>query len=136
MTTNEKAIRLTNKLALQYAICILSGETPSVNFPEADVVEKLNGMIAQLDKKNSAPRKATKTQLANAENIGKVVEFLGENEPTGFTCADLIKHVPALAEKSNQYVSAIMKVAIESGQPVHKYTDKRKTYFAYGKEGA
>ena len=49
---------------------------------------------------------------------------------------ELLRGVPALAEKSNQYVSAIMKVAIESGQPVHKYTDKRRTYFAYGKEGA
>ena len=94
----------------------------------AAYVEKLEKMITQLDKKNASPKKMTKTQEANAANIEVVVGFLADNAPTGFTCADLIKNVDVLEGRSNQYVSAIMKIAVDGGR-VEKYTDKRRTYF-------
>ena len=125
--TNTNATRLTNKAALEFAIAAING-TASADFAPADVVEKLEKMIAQLDKKNASPKKLTKTQEANAANIEVVVGFLAEHAPTGFTCADLIKNVDVLEGRSNQYVSAIMKIAVEGGR-VEKYTDKRRTYF-------
>jgi hypothetical protein len=128
MTTTEKTVRLTNRYALNAAINALNGEPVPADFAVGDIVEKLNGMIAQLDKKNAAPRKLTKTQEQNAVIRAEVVEFLKENAPTGFTCGDLIKAVPVLHERSNQYVSALMKIAVDGGE-VAKYTDKRKSYF-------
>ncbi len=126
----SNATRLTNKSALQFAINTING-APVGEFSAEDVVAKLEGMIAQLDKKNAAPKAQTKTQKANAENIEVVVAFLADNAPTGFTCGDLLKMVPVLEGRSNQYVSAIMKVAIDNGAPIEKYTDKRRTYFRH-----
>lgn len=125
--TNTNATRLTNKAALLAAIDALNGKAVTT-FAAPDVVEKLEKMVEQLDKKNASPKKMTKTQEANAANIEVVVGFLADNAPTGFTCADLIKNVDVLAGKSNQYVSAIMKIAVAGGR-VEKYTDKRRTYF-------
>ena len=125
--TNTNATRLTNKAALEFAIATINGGDVA-DFAPADVVEKLEKMIAQLEKKNASPKKMTKTQEANAANIEVVVGFLSDNAPTGFTCADLIKNLDVLEGKSNQYVSAIMKIAVDGGR-VEKYTDKRRTYF-------
>jgi hypothetical protein len=122
MTNTEKTVRTTNKTALQYAI---------KNLPDApaEIREKWEKMVEQLDKKNAAPRKMTKTQVENAAIRETVVEFLRENAPAGYTCGDLIKAVPALEGRSNQYVSALMKIAVDTDKTVEKYTDKRKTYF-------
>ena len=122
MATTEKNVRTTNKTALLYAI---------ENLPDApaEIREKWEKMVEQLDKKNAAPRKMTKTQMENATIRETVVEFLRENAPTGYTCGDLIKAVPVLEGRSNQYVSALMKIAVDNDKTVEKYTDKRKTYF-------
>ena len=122
MATTEKNVRTTNKTALLYAI---------ENLPDApaEVIEKLEKMVEQLEKKNAAPRKLTKTQMENATIRETVVEFLRENAPAGYTCGDLIKAVPVLEGRSNQYVSALMKIAVDTDKTVEKYTDKRKTYF-------
>ena len=127
MTTTEKMARLTNKAALLAAIDALNGKAVTT-FAAPDVVEKLEKMVEQLEKKNASPKKMTKTQEANAANIEVVIGFLAEHEGEGFTCADLIKNVDVLEGKSNQYVSAIMKIAVDGGR-VEKYTDKRRTYF-------
>ena len=120
--TTATTTRTTNKTALLYAIEHLP-EAP------ADVREKWEKMVEQLDKKNAAPRKMTKTQQENAVIRETVVEFLRENAPTGYTCGELIKAVPALDGRSNQYVSALMKIAVDTDKTVEKFTDKRKTYF-------
>jgi hypothetical protein len=128
MATTEKAVRLTNRYALTSAIASLRGESVPADFTVDEVVEKLEGMIAQLDKKNASPKKLTKTQQENLGIRAEVVEFLRENAPTAYTCGEMLKAVPVLDGRSNQYVSALMKLAVEAGQ-VEKFTDKRKTYF-------
>jgi len=117
MTTNK----MTNRIALNYAI---------ENLPDApaEVIEKLTAMIAALDKKNASPKKLTAQQERNAELREIILDFLRESSPTGFTCSDLIKTIPALHEDSNQHVSALMRALVES-KAVEKYTDKRRTYF-------
>ena len=127
MTTS----RLTNRVALTAAIAALKGEPIPADFGVDAIVEKLEAQIAQLDKKNAAPRKMTKTQVENAAIREQVVAFLAENAPTGYTCADLIKAVPVLEGRSNQYVSALMKIAVDTDHTVEKFTDKRRTYFRY-----
>lgn len=118
-----KTTKTTQKIALQFALD---------NLPDApaDVREKWESMIAQIDKRNASPKKLTKAQEANAIVREIVVQFLMDNAPTGYTCSDLIKQVPELEGKNTQYVSALMRVAVEGDNaPVEKYTDKRRTYF-------
>jgi hypothetical protein len=117
MTTTKT----TNKTALLYAL---------ENLPEApaEVREKWQKMVEQLDKKNAAPAKMTAKQEANEGVKGEILSFLSDNAGEGYTCSDLLKTIPSCEGKSNQYVSALMSQLFKSGA-VEKYTDKRRTYF-------
>ena len=118
--------KITNKSALLYAID---------NLPDApaEIAEKWRAMVAQLEKKNAAPRKITAKQEANEVVKETIADFLTTHADKGYTCSDLLKEVPELEGKSTQYVSALMRSLLISGV-VSKYTDKRKTYFKYGEE--
>ena len=127
--TNSK---MTNRKALSYIL-------DNCDLP-ADVSEKISAMIAALDKKATAERKPTAKQTENASVRAEVVDYINDNydaEGDGFTCSDLLKVVPVLADKSNQYASAILRQAVLNGE-VSKGTVKRRTYFApagvYGAE--
>lgn len=113
--------RTTNRSALQYAM---------ENLPEApaDIREKWANMIAQLDRKNAAPKKLTAQQEKNETLKGVIAAYLAENEGTGYTVSDLLKNIPELAGDSNQHVSALMRALVDA-QLVEKYTEKRRTYF-------
>lgn len=113
--------KITNRSALTYAIDHLT------NAP-SEIIEKLQGMIAQLDKKNASPKKLTSQQEKNEVIKTAILDFLSDHESEGFTCSDLIKAVPELDGDSNQHVSALMR-ALRLEDKVENYTDKRKTYF-------
>ena len=117
MTTSKT----TNKTALLYAL---------ENLPEApaDVREKWQKMVEQLDKKNAAPKKLTEKQTKNEGVKADLLDFLTEHEGEGFTVSDLLKSVPVCEGDSNQHVSALMRQLVET-KAVEKYTDKRRTYF-------
>ena len=117
MTTSKT----TNKTALLYALD---------NLPDApaDVREKWQKMIDQLDKKNAAPKKLTAQQEKNESVKADLLDFLSDHEGEGFTVSDLLKMVPACEGDSNQHVSALMRALVLAGS-VEKYTDKRRTYF-------
>lgn len=117
MTTSK----ITNRSALTYAIDHLT-DAPS------EIIDKLKGMIAQLDKKNASPKKLTSQQEKNEVVKTAILDFLSDNADKGFTCSDLIKTVPELEGDSNQHVSALMRALRLEGK-VENYTDKRKTYF-------
>lgn len=117
MTTSK----ITNRSALTYAIDHLT-DAPS------EIIDKLKGMIAQLDKKNASPKKLTSQQEKNEVVKTAIFGFLSDNADKGFTCSDLIKTVPELEGDSNQHVSALMRALRLEGK-VENYTDKRKTYF-------
>lgn len=113
--------KYTNKSALQFAID---------NLPDApaEVREKWQKMIDQLDKKNASPKKLTAQQERNEVVKASIVEFLSDNAGTGFTVSDLIKAVPDCEGDSNQHISALMRALVLAGS-VEKYIDKRRTYF-------
>lgn len=116
---------MTNKMALNYVLenCTVPSE----------IADKLKAMIAALEKKNSGERKPTAKQNENAVVRAALVEYINENmSGDGFTCADLIANCGAVANKSNQYVSAILRQAVLAGE-ISRGTVKRRTYFApYG----
>lgn len=116
--------KMTYRKALDYAIANLPADAP------ADVLEKLNALTAQLDKKAASPKKLTAAQEANVGLMDCILNFLRDNPDNGFTCNDLLKSVPELEGKSNQHVSALMRKLVDEGNgPVEKYSEKRRTFF-------
>lgn len=110
--------KMTNAKALAYAI-------ENGNFP-TEVVEKLTKMLEQTQKKSSAERKPTATQTANLGFKSAIVDAMEPNML--YTITDLIKSVPAIADLSNQRVSAIVRQLKDEGL-VERIEDKRKAYF-------
>lgn len=117
MTTSK----MTNRTALTYALDHMP-DAP------ADVREKWQKMIDQLDKKNASPKKLTAQQEKNEGVKADLLAFLSDHEGEGFTVSDLLKMVPTCEGDSNQHVSALMRALVLAGS-VEKYTEKRRTYF-------
>jgi hypothetical protein len=78
-----------------------------------------------LAKKNSAEKKPTAQQVANA-NVADAI-YDGMVEGTLYSITDLIKTIPECADLTNQRVSAIVRGMI--GTKVERLEEKRKAYF-------
>lgn len=114
--------KMTNKKALEFVL---------ENMPEmpADVREKLENMIASLEKKSStADRKPTAKQVENAGLRENILEFMRTKPNQLFTCTEIGKSVSALDGMNNQRVSALMRALVDSGD-VTKTTVKGKSVF-------
>lgn len=111
--------KMTNKKALLSALNYI---------PEAEneVREKLENMIAQLEKKNASPKKLTAQQEKNEFLRGVIVE--GMERDKGYTVSELIQTIPEINQDSNQHVSALMRALVLDGIVV-RYEDKRRSYF-------
>ena len=92
----------------------------------SDVREKLVNIKASIDKKNSAERKPTATQT---ENVGlKSAILVGMASGKAYTIGNLMKEIPALADLTNQRVSALVRQLKDEGL-VTREEVKRKAYF-------
>ena len=78
-----------------------------------------------LAKKNSAEKKPTAQQVANAGVADAIYE--GMEDGVMYSITDLIKQIPACADLTNQRVSAIVRGMI--GSKVERIEEKRKAYF-------
>lgn len=116
----NKTEKMTNRKALSYI-----EQTYGENLP-ADVLKKVQGMIAQLDKKAAAPRKATPTQVENEGYMALITEFLSDGSTK--SVADMIKGIPAFAKFSTPKVSALVKKLKDSGI-VERTEVKGRAYF-------
>lgn len=84
--------------------------------------------IELLAKKNSAEKKPTAQQEANAVIKANVLTVLADGEKR--TVSDLLKMVPDLPDTmTNQRMSALVRQMVESGEVV-RTEDKRKAYFS------
>lgn len=110
--------KMTYVKALEIAIATIDNE---------EVKTKLTALQASIAKKNSAVRKPTATQTANAGF--KVAIENGMELGKKYTITDLIKNISELADLSNQRVSAIVRQMVESGTVVREEI-KRKAYFS------
>lgn len=80
-----------------------------------------------VNKKDSA--KKSKSQLENEEIMSKILVALAEiGRPV--TISELQKESAAMAEYSNQKLSALLKHLIEKELRVVKTIDKKKSYFS------
>lgn len=110
--------KMTNSKALAFVLGMEGIPT--------DVREKLVNIKASIDKKNSAERKPTATQT---ENVGLKVAILeGMESGKAYTIGDLMKEIPALADLTNQRVSALVRQLKDDGLVVREEI-KRKAYF-------
>ena len=89
-------------------------------------VDFINHELELLAKKNSADKKPTKVQVENEGIKAEILE--GMEVGKAYTITDLIKEVPAVAELSNQRVSALVRQLVADGSVVRN-EEKRKAYF-------
>lgn len=85
----------------------------------------INHELELLAKKNSADKKPTAQQIANAGILEAIVEGMEPNRL--YTITELIKEIPACNELTNQRVSALVRQAIPDR--IIRIEDKRKAYF-------
>lgn len=121
--------KITKKDAIVYAMQYLPADAP------AEIVDKLNGMLEQLAKKNASPKKLTANQEQNLVLRDAVVLFMETYPSELFTCSDLAKRVPELDGCSPQKVSALMSALVKV-EKVKRIQDKRKTFFQIAEMGA
>lgn len=94
----------------------------------AEIVAFCDHEIELLDNRNSAERKPTATQIANADHKTTIVAYLA-NVAVAKTVTDLIKEVDGFADFSNQKVSALCNALAKDGK-IQRAVIGRKTYFA------
>ena len=96
----------------------------------AEEVAFIDHEIELLTKKNSADKKPTAKQEANA-TIKSAIQTVMEAHPNQlFTVSELMKKVPNLPEDmSNQRMSALIRQMVESGL-VKRTEVQRKAYFS------
>lgn len=99
----------------------LKGE--EVEFSVDELVEVIEGRIAQLDKK-SATKKPSKEQEANEVIKATIMDAL-TSEPV--TVAELMG-VETLSGYSNQKLSALLRLLVEDGKVEKTVKDKKNAY--------
>ena len=128
---NEKIKKLTKKqkyniLLSHLAEIDFSGEEMNADEAEAFIKHE----VELLEKKNvssTGEKKMTKEQVARAEVANEVLAFLTEDGGK-YTCAELIKLIPSMADFSNQKAYGVIKTLLADGK-VERIEDKRKAYF-------
>lgn len=119
--------KMTNRKALAFVLENMT-EMP------VDVREKLEKMAEALDNKtSSATRKPTAKQVENEGFRELIVEFLGTCPNRVFTCTEIGKEIPELAEMNNQRISALLSPLVKAGTVV-KITQKGKSVFQIASE--
>lgn len=116
--------KMTYVKALKIAIATVDNE---------EVKTKLTALQASIAKKNSAERKPTATQKANAGF--KIAIENGMELGKKYTITDLMKNISELADLSNQKVSAIVRQMVENGTVVREEI-KRKAYFSLAEKSS
>lgn len=117
--TNKKPTKRMNYEAIKKLLA---------NANRPDLLDFCDHEIELLDSRNSAERKPTATQKANADYKTAIVAYLA-NVAIPKTISDLIKEVDGFVEFSNQKVSALCNALAKDGK-IQRAVVGRKTYFA------
>ena len=118
-TTTSTKLTKAQKFAMLRAI-------PAVA-ENAMLVEFIDHEVELLGKKNSAEKKPTAQQVANAGIATAIIEGMEPNRL--YTVTEVIKSIPQCADLTNQRVSALLRQLVEAGK-VKRTEDKRKAYFS------
>ena len=91
------------------------------------LVDFINHELELLAKKNTSEKKPTAVQVANEGLKQTIMDVLTENGGL-MTVTDVQKSCDALAELSNQRISALLRQMRDDGK-VERVEEKRKAYF-------
>ena len=91
-----------------------------------EAVERLVALKASIDKKNSADRKPTKTQVENDNVRNEILALLSDGQAR--TISEIAEAIPALNDATSQRVSALLTPLMKSEMIVREMV-KRKAYF-------
>ena len=94
---------------------------------DTEMVEFLEGRLAQVAKKNSAVRKPTAKQVENEGVKVAIAEWMTEGET--YSCADVAKNCPACEGLSAQRVSALLSQMGKAGT-LTVTEEKRKHFYS------
>jgi hypothetical protein len=124
MTNTTKTTKLTKaqKFAMLRAIPAVA-ENPVL-------VEFIDHEVELLSKKNSAEKKPTAQQTANAGIQSAILSVMSAEPNRLFTITELIKSVPECADLTNQRVSALVRQLVDAGK-VERTEEKRKAFFRF-----
>lgn len=122
--------KLTKKVALSYAIAVLSHseiKDEAKHSPE-DVVAKLTEMLEGLEKKPAGEKGMTENQKQNVGYKDEILIFLAGHPAV--TASEILRGVDSFPkEMTNQRVSALLRQLILDGR-VEKEVVKGKTLFS------
>lgn len=120
--------KLTSKVALSYAVAILTNAEVNKDFTSEQIVEKLNSMIAQLDKKSGSEKKLTEQQVQNIGFKTDILALLSDGKAR--TATEILNEVPNFegTTMTNQRVSALLRQLILDNKVI-KDIVKGKAFF-------
>ena len=121
--TTSSSVRMTKAQKFQ-----ILADLPAVK-ADPMLSEFIAHEMELLTKKNTAEKKPTAQQEANAGIKDAVLTLMQEHPNQLYTVTDIIKSVPACADLTNQRVSALIRQMVDAGQ-VKRTEDKRKAYFS------
>lgn len=120
--------KLTKKAALKVALDALNlvadQMTPSADWTFDEVKDKLNEMVAQLDKKTTSS-KQTKAQQENEAVKEQMLDLLGKGDPMRAT--DVAQE---LGLSSGQKAAALLNALVKEGLAVKVKGEKGATLFS------
>ena len=117
--TNTTTTKTTNKSALTYIL-------ENCELP-VDVAEKVQGMLAQLEKRSSAERKPSARQIENEKLKGEILQAMSADRK--YSVGEMIKEFSFFpADMTPQRVSALMTQLVEAHK-VEREVVKRKVLF-------
>ena len=115
----------TKKMTKKDYFAILRNSYPATADNYDEVIAFIDHELELLAKKNSAEKKPTAQQVANAGIVEAIYEAMTPDRL--YTITEIIKEVPACADLTNQRVSAVIRG--ELGVKFERVEDKRKAYF-------
>lgn len=121
--TTSSSVRMTKAQKFQ-----ILADLPAVK-ADPMLSEFIAHEMELLAKKNTAEKKPTAQQEANAGIKDAVLAMMQEHPNQLYTVTDILKSVPACADLTNQRVSALIRQMVDAGQ-VKRTEDKRKAYFS------
>jgi hypothetical protein len=131
--TTSTSTKLTNRIALEYAIKLVRNDDSWCDKYDPDeVINKLESMIDALDKRASTPRKPTKTQIENEAYKAAIVEYLTASDSLK-SIKEMQAEITGFAELSNQRITHMLTDLRKAGIVARTY-NKKVPYFAIGRE--
>lgn len=123
-TTTSSSVKLTK--AQKFAMIANIAEVKN----NPILAEFIAHEVELLTKKNSADKKPTAQQEANATIKADILAVMEANPNQLFTVSELLKKVPNLPDTmTNQRMSALVRQMVDAGS-VKRTEDKRKAFFS------